>query len=212
MAALRFGEYWGSGSLFGAAPLAGGRVYWWSSSRMPETPAGDGPVEKAGLLRLHAGWARPIEELLSATPDGAVLRDPLRERPPIPRLTLGRICFVGDAAHPSLPYLGQGGCQAIEDAVELAAAMLVSTDLESALARYQERRERQVAGVVRQSRQMARLAHIRPRAAVAARDLLLRATPRRATLRRLEPLVGHRADGGRTLNPEPLLSRGEATR
>ena len=35
---------------------------------------------------------------------------------------------LGDAAHPMLPYLGQGACQAIEDGVVLAAALAAEPD------------------------------------------------------------------------------------
>jgi 3-hydroxybenzoate 6-monooxygenase len=45
------------------------------------------------------------------------------DRLPIPTWVKGRIALLGDAAHPMLQYLAQGGCQAIEDAAALAAAL-----------------------------------------------------------------------------------------
>ena len=65
-------------------------------------------------------WHAPIPELVEATPSEAIIRTCLYERPALPRLSVGRTALVGDAAHPMLPNLGQGACQAIEDAVCLA--------------------------------------------------------------------------------------------
>ena len=44
------------------------------------------------------------------------------DRPPIPRWTYGRITMLGDACHPMIPFMGQGGAQAIEDAAAITAA------------------------------------------------------------------------------------------
>jgi salicylate hydroxylase len=44
----------------------------------------------------------------------------LHTLPPLPAWTRGRVALLGDAAHPMLPYLAQGGALALEDAVVLA--------------------------------------------------------------------------------------------
>src|SRR3954471_21352760 len=47
----------------------------------------------------------------------------LHDREPLDHWTVGRVALLGDAAHPMLPYLGQGACQAMEDGVVLAMAL-----------------------------------------------------------------------------------------
>ncbi len=48
---------------------------------------------------------------------------PVADRDPLPTWTTGRSVLIGDAAHAMLQYLGQGACQALEDALELGGAL-----------------------------------------------------------------------------------------
>jgi 2-polyprenyl-6-methoxyphenol hydroxylase-like FAD-dependent oxidoreductase len=185
------GESFGRGSLFGVARLNGSQAYWWASARRAEREGDEPAVEKSVLLRAFSGWHVPIPELIAATPPDAIIRTCLYDRHPLERLNLGRIALAGDAAHPMLPNLGQGACQAIEDAVALSEELAVTDDVVVALERYSARRSRHTAGVVNASRQMSRLAHLRNPLAAGLRNTLLRATPPSISLRRLEPIVGH---------------------
>src|SRR5918995_315745 len=184
------GESFGRGSLFGVARLNGSQAYWWAGARRAES-YGDGPaVEKSTLLRAFTGWHVPIPELIAATPAEAIIRNCLYDRPPLERLNDGRIALAGDAAHPMLPNLGQGACQAIEDAVAVSEELAATDDVVVALGRYSARRGRHTAGVVKASRQMSRLAHLRNPLAAGLRNTVLRASPPSIALRRLEPIVG----------------------
>jgi 2-polyprenyl-6-methoxyphenol hydroxylase-like FAD-dependent oxidoreductase len=183
------GESWGRGSLFGLARLAGSQVYWWASTRTPETPGGDPVQEKDALLRRVRAWHPSVPALIDATVPEAIIRTPLYDRKPSARWTIGRVTLLGDAAHPMLPNLGQGACQAIEDAVALADAFRSETDASNALAAYAARRAKRKNTIVRRSRQMARIAHLRNPLAIAARNAFLRASTATTTLRRLEPLL-----------------------
>jgi len=185
------GESFGRGSLFGVARLNGSQAYWWASARAPESDGDEPVVEKSWLLRAFSGWHVAISELIAATPPEAIIRTCLYERRPLERLSVGRIALAGDAAHPMLPNLGQGACQAIEDAVVLAEELTATDDLVMALGRYSARRSRHTAAVVKASRQMSRIAHLRNPLAVGLRNTLLRATPPSISLRRLGPIVGH---------------------
>jgi 2-polyprenyl-6-methoxyphenol hydroxylase-like FAD-dependent oxidoreductase len=183
------GESWGPASLFGVAHLAGSQAYWWASVRAGKRRSGTGDEEKEALLRRFAGWHPTVSALIEATVPEAIIRTPLYDRRPSARWTEGRVALLGDAAHPMLPNLGQGACQAIEDAIALADALRGEADPEAALTRYGAIRTKRANTIARRSRQMARIAHLANPLAVAARNALLRASTPNSTLRRLEPLL-----------------------
>ena len=188
---LSGGESLGRGSLFGVARLNGSQAYWWAAARRPEGDGGDPADEKASLLRAFSEWHVPIQELVAATPPEAIIRTCLYDRPPLERLNVGRAALAGDAAHPMLPNLGQGAGQAIEDAVVLSEELAATDDVVAALGRYSAGRSVHTAGVVKASRQMSRVAHLRNPLAAGLRNALLRASPSSISLRRLEPIVGY---------------------
>ncbi|WP_432854616.1 FAD-dependent monooxygenase [Amycolatopsis sp. CA-161197] len=62
---------------------------------------------------------------------------PIYDRDPLPTWVHGRAVLLGDAAHPMLQYLGQGACQALEDALALGEAVRGSgTDIGKAVKSY----------------------------------------------------------------------------
>jgi 2-polyprenyl-6-methoxyphenol hydroxylase-like FAD-dependent oxidoreductase len=187
------GESFGHGSLFGIAALNGSQVYWWAAARRRESE-GEAPVlEKSSLMDAFANWHAPIPDLVAATPPEAIIRTCLYERPPLKSLNRGRVGLVGDAAHPMLPNLGQGACQAIEDAVVLANALAGTPGVVAALAQYSALRAGRTADVARASRHVSRIAHLRSPLAAGVRNGLMRARPASLALRRLEPLLAHGA-------------------
>src|SRR5689334_22784480 len=114
-------ETWGRGDLFGAVPLADGRVYCYATAFAPAGQrSGD---EAAELKRRFGGWHDPIPGLIGSVSPDAVLRDDVYwMAEPLSAYHHGRVAILGDAAHAMTPNLGQGACQAIEDAIVLASA------------------------------------------------------------------------------------------
>lgn len=76
----------------------------------------------------------------------------LCDRDPAMTWVDGRVALLGDAAHPTLQYLAQGACMAMEDAVALSHHVAATGDIPSALAAYQEMRRLRTARVQLQSR------------------------------------------------------------
>jgi 2-polyprenyl-6-methoxyphenol hydroxylase-like FAD-dependent oxidoreductase len=185
------GETWGPGQRFGLAPLPDGGTYCYATAVVPAGQhAGDGDGELAELRRRFGGWHEPIPALLAAARPAAVLRsDVLELAEPLPSYRRGRVALLGDAAHAMTPDLGQGGCQALEDALTLAAALTAAPSVAAALARYDRARRRRTQALVRRSRWLGRLAHLRNPLAVAARDALLARVTPAANRRWLAPVL-----------------------
>jgi salicylate hydroxylase len=72
-------------------------------------------------------------------------------REPLMHFAQERVCVMGDAAHPTLPFLAQGANMALEDAVVLARCLDASADIRSALQRYEKARVERTARIVRGS-------------------------------------------------------------
>src|SRR5262249_37640027 len=79
-------------------------------------------------------------------------------RPPNRPWSKGRAGFIGDAAHSTTPNLGQGGCQAIEDAVVLARHLAKDPDPARALEAFTDERFPRTSAVVKESWKFGRLA------------------------------------------------------
>ncbi len=75
----------------------------------------------------------------------------LFSRQPLPQWVRGRATVLGDAAHPMLPWLGQGAAMAIEDAVILCRALIEFEETEEALRRYENARRERVLVIHRES-------------------------------------------------------------
>lgn len=138
------------------------------------------------MMRLFGDWHHPIPALISETEETSIRRDDLYDREPLSgSWGTGRVTLLGDAAHPSTPNLGQGACQAIEDAVALARCLSQSGDAPSALRRYEDLRRERTAWIVRRSRALGRIGQIENPALCRLRDAVLKATPARVQLRQL---------------------------
>ena len=150
-------ESWGHGQRFGIIPLGDGRIYWYAAKNLPEGGRDSPGQAKQNLIRLFRGWHDPVEAVIEATVESAILRNDIYDRDPLPHWSENRATLLGDAAHPMTPNLGQGGCQAIEDAVVLAACLANSDQVDSALRHYQDRRIPRTSAIVLQSRRIGEI-------------------------------------------------------
>jgi salicylate hydroxylase len=126
--------------------------------------------DRAEVLERYKGWHESLLRVFAA--GRTWYKWALYDRDPIPRWTRSRVTLLGDAAHPMLPYLGQGACQAIEDGAVLAAALKTETaDPETALERYERTRRPRASSVVLAARERGLSNHIASPWAAWRRDL-----------------------------------------
>ena len=108
-----------------------------------------------------AGWNDAVQALIDNTDRDALYKWALHDRPPMPRWGSGGVTLLGDACHPTLPFMAQGAAMAIEDGAVLAACLRRIGDVPAALSRYENLRKDRTAQVQRGSRRNARLFHLR---------------------------------------------------
>jgi salicylate hydroxylase len=104
-----------------------------------------GDVEE--LRAVYADFHPEVRALLAAVQ--SVTKSALYVRDPMPRWSSGHATLIGDAAHPMVPFMAQGACMAIEDAVVLSRALAGATPAEvpTALRAYEDARRDRTAQV-----------------------------------------------------------------
>jgi salicylate hydroxylase len=108
----------------------------------------------------YAGWHPTIQAILDAADRDECFRWALNDREPIRDWSSARATLLGDAAHPTLPFLAQGACMAVEDSAILARALEGAGSVPEALALYQRARVERCARVVNESSEHGGLYHI----------------------------------------------------
>ncbi|HYQ63706.1 FAD-dependent monooxygenase [Actinophytocola sp.] len=188
-------ETWGPNAVFGMFPMSDNRVYCYGTGAVePGQHSSDG--ELAELRRRFAGWCEPIPAVLAAATEELVLRHDIHTLPPLGTYVRGPVALLGDAAHAMVPYLGQGGCQALEDAATLCVAVETQPDLATALRRYDELRRPRTRAMARKSSQSGFVGHLSWAPARVARNALLRAMPTSMFVRSLARPFSWRPEDG----------------
>ena len=186
-----------TGARFGCMPMSAGAVYWYATWRAENanSPRRNVRLTAAGaevrrwLRDDRADWHPCVAPLIEAAADIHVVETAQLVRP-LPRHAVGRVALLGDAAHAMTPDLGQGACQAFEDAVTLAAVLGSDvTDVPAALARYDALRRPRTTALQRQCKQTHRLLTLRGPAG-RLRDAALRRIPARYATRALAAQMG----------------------
>lgn len=134
------------------------------------------PLAGGAPADLDAAFAGSCPAVLRAV--SLVGRDrnwPIFDRPPLPAWISGRVALLGDAAHPMLQYLGQGACQALEDAQQIGAALAGhSDDIDAALEQYHATRWERASRCQRSARPWGQVWHTDDEVTIGLRNRLLR--------------------------------------
>src|SRR5579863_2832921 len=144
-------ETWGRGKRFGILSTGGDWFTWYATANTDPDHVDSPEGRQHELLQMFAGWHEPVESLIAATEEGAILKNGAYDLPPLKRWGRGRVMLLGDAAHPCTPNLGLGGCMALEDALVLAKSLGREATPELALRRYESLRRHRTSHVQRRS-------------------------------------------------------------
>ena len=151
-------------------------------------PGWSRPGDPAVFRERFKAWTPELRALFEAVPEWQVWS--LFDRPPRKSWTKGRIALLGDAAHPVLPFLAQGGACAIEDAAVLAACLAgIPHDVPLALKAYEAERRPRASEIQSAARRNGQIYHMAGPMAF-ARDLVMTKAGGERLLRRYDWLYG----------------------
>lgn len=170
-------ETWGKQGRVGMTPLMGDRLYWYICVNASRNDPHYRQFEVKDLHQRFAHYHDPIPQAIAATEQGALIWNDIVDIKPIKRYAFGRVLLMGDAAHATTPNMGQGACQAIEDAVVLADTLKPGLSMESAFVRFEQRRLQRTHYITNTSRRAGWLAQLDNALLIALRNGILAALP-----------------------------------
>lgn len=182
-------ESWGTKGRFGILPLAHDQVYWFACIKAKQNDVRLRQFTIEDLLKQFGHYHEPIPEILRSTNNDDLIWNDIMDLAPLSRYAFGDILLIGDAAHATTPNMGQGACQAIEDAVILADEIAKANTMPEAFGAFEKRRMERTQYVVKQPRLIGNIAQVQNKYVVALRNTLMRSLPARAQEQQFKKLL-----------------------
>jgi len=177
-------EAWGKERRFGFVQLAPNQVYWYALISFKNDPT-EYTVDK---LNTYFNNFDPVaNEIINSTDNSKIHTATIYDLHPIKKWYDENVCLLGDAAHATTPNLGQGACQAIEDAFILSEC-LGKYELNRAFSEFQKLRIKKAHNVVNTSWTLGKISHWKNPLAVTTRNLLMKMTPQSVSRKQSESI------------------------
>ncbi|MFI9459229.1 FAD-dependent urate hydroxylase HpxO [Acinetobacter sp. NPDC052428] len=152
----------GEGKRASLMPVAEQRFYFFFDVPLPAGLENQRLEYKTLLKQYFSGWCSQVQRLIDSIDEQKTNRVEIHDIEPFTQFYKGRVVILGDAAHSTTPDIGQGGCQAMEDAVYLARALQINTlGLEDALKRYQNKRNERANELLLRARKRCDVTHMK---------------------------------------------------
>ncbi|WP_110974603.1 FAD-dependent urate hydroxylase HpxO [Acinetobacter sp. WCHAc060042] len=152
----------GEGKRASLMPVSDNRFYFFFDVPLPVGLENDRNQYKKKLKEYFQNWCAPVQSLIDAMNEQQTNRVEIHDIEPFIDFYKGRVVIVGDAAHSTTPDIGQGGCQAMEDAIYLARALQINTlGLQDSLRRYQNKRNERTGEMVLRARKRCDVTHMK---------------------------------------------------
>ncbi len=181
-------ETWGANGRFGIVPLSENSVYWFACINAKPFDPVMSEYKTKDLYKRFKDFHSPIPEILRLTEDKDLIHNDISDIKPLNKFSFGRIVLIGDAAHATTPNMGQGACQAIEDAVVLAQCIADNSDFETAFKMFEKCRLKRTKWITDTSRKVGLIAQLENPLLIRLRNAALRLMPFSAGERQLREL------------------------
>lgn len=155
----------GEGKRASLMPVADNRFYFFFDVPLPVGLENNRAEYKTLLKGYFQEWCPQVQNLIDRIDEQRTNRVEIHDIEPFADFYKGNVVIVGDAAHSTTPDIGQGGCQAMEDAIYLARSLQINTlGINDALKRYQEKRNERTREMVLRARKRCDVTHMKDEA------------------------------------------------
>lgn len=174
-------EAWGKGKRFGFVKISDKKVYWYALTNSKNVE-----ISNVNLTEYFSEFHSDILNILSATKKEQIIVSDIFDLKPIDKWQNENVCLVGDAAHATTPNLGQGACQAIEDAYVLGKLLDNGMPIENTFKAYEKLRRKKAHTIVNTSWTVGKMAHIENRLGIWLRNLVMKNMPKSANKKQMD--------------------------
>ena len=197
----------GKKAYFGSAIFSDKKSIWWSNypyNQKQLKEEFESVSEKQWtkkLLDIHKDDPKIILDLIRSA-DNKYAKIPLYDIPHLPVWHTNLVCLMGDAAHATSPYAGQGAAMALEDAIVLAMCIRDIPHLTHAFAKFEELRKDRVEQIVKMSLQNGELMNASNPIKKMFRDKMLSIVLNKSIVKKLDWLFSYTIDWNKKIEDE----------
>lgn len=185
-------ETWGKNGRFGMVPLANNKVYWFAVKNAPENSDEIKKYRIVNLLYNYKNYHHLVNKVISATNGEHLILNDIHDLNPINQYAFYNNVLIGDAAHATTPNMGQGACQAIEDAVVLANCLKNNSSVANAFKSFETKRLKRTHFIVNQSWKLGKIAQWENPLAIGLRNFIFRSMPASVTNKQIKNIYDFR--------------------
>jgi len=144
-------EAWGKGKRFGFVKMSQKKWYWYAVINKGKYD------HYLSLAENFHGFHPLMTEILEATAQENIILNTINDLSPISKWSSENLCLIGDSVHATTPNMGQGACQAIEDAYIIGELMKNTSNFNQIFDEFQKIRRKKVDSVVKMSWQIGKI-------------------------------------------------------
>jgi 2-polyprenyl-6-methoxyphenol hydroxylase-like FAD-dependent oxidoreductase len=181
-------EIWGLGKRFGIVPLANNKIYWFACVNSTQNNSNMAKYKISDIKKKFVEFNGSVQTILDETKNEDLLWNDIIDIKPINHFAYNNILLIGDAAHATTPNMGQGACQAIEDAVIISDEIIKNRKLKEAFINFENRRLKKTHFVTNTSWNIGKIAQIENKLLAYLRNLVFHLTPQKINEKQLEKI------------------------
>lgn len=174
-------EAWGKGKRFGFVKINQKKIYWYALANAKNVK-----VDEMNLVDFFDEFHIDIINIILATAKEQIIVGNVIDLKPIDKWQRENVCLIGDAAHATTPNLGQGACQAIEDAFVLGKLIDNGLAIENTFKAYENIRRKKAHAIVKASWTIGKMAQIENSFGIGLRNFAMRNLPKSANKKQMD--------------------------